>query len=140
LMQLAWRIISDHPIFGVGSNNFFIAMKPYLTPDLNGDWIYTVHNKYLLVWAEAGIGALAAFLWFLFATVRQGWQSWASGNRLISPLALGLTAALVGQFVYMLVDPYHSRASVQSLWFAAGLITAMSQMKSTSENTRATPS
>jgi putative inorganic carbon (HCO3(-)) transporter len=140
LMQLAWQMIRDHPILGVGSNNFFIAMKPYLTPDFNGDWIYTVHNKYLLVWAEAGIGALGAFLWFLLATIREGWKNWTSSNRFLSPLALGLTAAVAGQLVYMLVDPYHSRPSVQSLVFIAGLITAMSQMKELGEDAIAAPS
>lgn len=129
LMRLAWQMIRDHPLLGVGANNFFLALKQYLTPDFNGDWIYTVHNKYLLVWAEAGVGALAAFLLFLFVTIRNGWLCWSRGDRFLSPLALGLTAALLGQMVFMTVDVYHSRPAIQSLWFASALIVTMSQMK-----------
>ena len=31
-----------------------------------------VHNRYLLIWTEAGIGALVAFVLFLVTTVRNG--------------------------------------------------------------------
>ena len=65
LMHLAWNVIKDHPLTGVGTNNFAVVLGDYATPEFSRAWLYTVHNKYLLVWAELGIGGLLAFVWFL---------------------------------------------------------------------------
>ncbi|MDH3599482.1 MAG: O-antigen ligase family protein, partial [Candidatus Tectomicrobia bacterium] len=71
LMQLAFRIIKDNPVLGVGANNSAIVMEQYATAELSGEWLYGVHNKYLLVWTETGIGGLIAFTAFLLVTLRQ---------------------------------------------------------------------
>lgn len=128
LMKLAFRVIKDKPVLGVGINNFPIIMKQYATPEFGGAWLYAIHDKYLLVWAETGIGGLVAFIWFLLATVRRGWQCWKLSDRFLSPLALGFTAAIAGQMVHMFVDVFHSRPEVQLLWLVAGLITAIRNM------------
>src|SRR5258708_31336045 len=46
--NLAFRMISDHPLLGVGSNNFSTVMEGYVTRELQRGFLYTVHNKYLL--------------------------------------------------------------------------------------------
>src|SRR3984893_2050440 len=92
LMNLAFRIIADNPVLGVGSNNFSATMDGYLTSEFRRGFLYTVHNKYLLVWAEIGFAGLLAYLAFLFGAVRKGWASWKQNDRLLSILALGLTA------------------------------------------------
>jgi putative inorganic carbon (hco3(-)) transporter len=125
LMQLAWNVIKDHPLTGVGTNNFAVVLPQYVTPQFSSDWIYTVHNKYLLVWAEVGLGGLIAFVWFLVETLRKGWACVKSADPLIAPIALGFTAAVVGQMAHMFFDIFHSRPQVQSLWIVAGVITAM---------------
>ena len=86
------------------------------------------HNQYLLVWAELGLGALLAFVWFLVAMARRGLACWSAGDRLLSPLALGLTVALAGRAAHMAVDLASSRALVQLLLLIAGLITALAEM------------
>lgn len=125
LMQLAFRIIEDNPLFGVGANNYAVAMPEYSKVGFGREWVYTVHNKYLLVWAETGIGGLLAFLLFLLAITRRGWQSCQLRDPLLSRLALGLTAALAGHMVHMAVDVFHDRTHIQLFWLIAGLITAM---------------
>lgn len=130
LAKLAFRMIMDNPLLGVGANNFSFVLKQYATPEFGSAWLYTVHTKYLLVWAETGIGGFAAFIWFLLATIRRGWQCWKSSDRFLSPLALGFTAAIVGQMAHMFVDVFNSRPQVHGLWFVAGFITAMRNMDS----------
>ena len=127
LMRLALRMIGDHPILGVGANNFATVWNPYLTPDITFEWIHTVHNKYLLVWTETGILGLCAFLGFLLSTVRRGWRIVQWNDPRYSPLALGLTAGIIGQMVHMNVDLFTGRSQVQMLWLVAGLITAMTR-------------
>ena len=125
LNRLAWHMILDHPWLGVGANNFAVELPRYVTPEFSREWLYTVHNKYLLVWSETGIGGLLAFLWFLGSTLARGWRCWQLKDRLLSPLGLALAAALVGHMVHMLVDLFHSRPQVQMLWLIAAFITVI---------------
>ncbi len=125
LMKLAFQLIRDHPLLGVGANNFAIVVRQYVTPEFSGAYISAVHNKFLLVWAETGTGALVAFIWFLMATIRQGWQSWQRRDRFLSPIALGLTLAIVGQMFHMTVARFSGRPQIQMLWLVAGIITAI---------------
>jgi O-antigen ligase len=127
LMATAWEIIRDNPILGVGANNYTAELERRART-FPGDWLYTVHNKYLLVWAENGLGGLAAFLWFLTATIVRGWRRWQRRDAIVAPLALGLTAALVGHTVHMQVDLFSERPQVQLLWLVAGLIGAMGRI------------
>jgi hypothetical protein len=129
LMVTAFEIIGDNPVLGVGANNFTAVLGDYASRHQH-DFLYTVHNQYLLVWAETGLVGLAAFLWFLFATLHRGWRRWKRGDAFLSPLALGFTAALTGQMVHMHLDVFSSRPQVQLLMTVAAIITAVSRMES----------
>jgi O-antigen ligase len=136
LMRTALEIIRDHPLLGVGPNNYSVAMKQYgAVYGKWGDWTYTVHNKFLLVWAETGIGGLAAFLWFLWGTIRLGWSGWKASDPSLSPLALGFTAALIGQLVHMQVDLFNARPQVEMLWVLAALVAVIHAGTRTSQPT-----
>jgi len=125
LMKLAFHMIADNPVLGVGANNFGAVIDQYATPDITHEWLYTVHNKYLLVWAETGFGGLLAFVTFLLSTVRRGGQCSKANDRLLSPLALGLTGGIVGEMAHMFVEILNGRPPVQLLWLVAALITVM---------------
>ena len=125
LMNLAFRITEDHPLLGVGTNNFTVAMGPYLTSEFREGFLFAVHNKYLLVLTETGIGGLIAFLAFFVGTVRKGWQCWNLQDRLLSPLALGFAAGVVGHMAHMTVDVFRGRPTQQLIWLVAGLLVAM---------------
>jgi len=125
LMKLAFRIIEDNPVLGVGANNFTVVMDRYLTPEFRHSFLFAVHNKYLLVLSETGIVGLLAFLSFLLDALRKGWQCWSRQDRLLSPLALGFAAGIAGHMVHMSVDVFRGRPTQQLLWLVAGLLTAM---------------
>jgi putative inorganic carbon (HCO3(-)) transporter len=131
LMKLAYRIIKDNPVLGVGVNNFTVAMGRYLTPEFRHGFLFAVHNKYLLVLSETGIFGLSAFLAFFLAALRKGWQCWAVQDRLLSPIALGFTAGIAGHMVHMSVDVFRGRPTQQLLWLIAGLLTAMHRICAT---------
>jgi putative inorganic carbon (HCO3(-)) transporter len=129
LNMLAGAMIVDHPLLGVGANNFAVAMKPYLAHHYSGEFVYIVHNAYLLVWAETGTVGLLAFVWFLLAIVREGIRAWRSGNEASSgALALGCAAAVVGAMVQMAVEPGRGGAAGPSLWLFAGLVTVAGRL------------
>jgi len=132
LNDLATAMIADHPLLGVGANNFALAMEPYKAHSFSGDFFYTVHNTYLLVWAETGIGGLVVFVWFLIAVLRQGFKCSRSRDSLFAPLALGCAAAVVGLAVHMNFEPFGSGPAVDVLWLFAGLVTAMTSVSASS--------
>ena len=125
LLTIAYRVIVNNPIFGVGINNFTVRMLEYAQLDVVAFWSYAVHNNFMLVWAETGTAAIIAYLAFLAVTIYRGWKCWLSRDRLLSPLALGFTVAIVGHMVHMLFDLFNGRGPVQALWLNAGLVTAM---------------
>lgn len=122
LIALAFQIIRDAPLLGIGANNFAVVMPDYLTPDFSRDWLYIVHNKYLLIWAELGPVGIGAYLWFLLSTLYLGWRTWQQRTSLLAPLALGLTAGIVGHMIHMQVDLFNGRQLIQMLWLQAALI------------------
>jgi putative inorganic carbon (hco3(-)) transporter len=128
LMGTAFEIIEDDPVRGVGANNYTAALERRMSL-FGNQWLFTVHNQYLIVWAETGLAGLAAFLWFLLAALRYGWQRWRRADALLSPLALGFTAALAGQMVHMHVDLFNSRPQLQLLVTVAALLAVMSRME-----------
>lgn len=125
LMKVALNMIRDHWLVGVGANNYAFNMLDYYTPEFSMTWIKTVHNKYLLVWAETGILGLIAFIWFLVTTINRGWQVWRLKDRFLSPLALSFSLAIIAWMVHMNFDLFHNRPQVQSMLLVAGMITAI---------------
>jgi O-antigen ligase len=135
LIENALRIIGDNPILGAGANNYALLYDQYPVEITEEDeWRYTVHNKYLLVWAETGIVGLAAFLGFLFSALRQGWQCWRVGARWLSSVALALCCGLIAQMIHMMLELYNDRPQVQGMWLIAGLLVAMNLMDREADN------
>jgi len=128
LMELAFRIIKANPILGVGANNFTVVMYDYISAELAGMWLYIVHNKYLLVWAETGIIGIIVFLWFLFSTIGRGWQCWRTQHPIIAPISLAMTVAIIGHMIHMNVDVFQGRPHIQLLWIMSGLLIATLNM------------
>jgi O-antigen ligase len=126
--QVAFQIIKDHPVFGAGANNYYFIQRQYL--GLNSNVVrYVVHNKYLLVWSETGILGLLFFVLFLISTIRQGFKISRFEDHLLSPLALGFTAAIAGQMVHMFFDIFNNRPQTQLLWLVSGFLVIISFMR-----------
>jgi O-antigen ligase len=130
LNQIAFLMIEDHPLLGVGANNFPVAMQSYVTRGFFGEFLYTVHNRYLLIWSETGFGALAAFLWFLLAALYAGGRTWRRQDPLVSPLALACTAALGGHLFHMFWEPFRGQSILQLVFVLAALLAAMERISS----------
>jgi putative inorganic carbon (HCO3(-)) transporter len=122
---MTWNMIKDHPLTGVGVNNFSGVLPTYAGPEFTGAWLALVHNQYLLIWSEAGPAALVAFLTFLAVSIYRGWKASLILDEPLSVFALGLTAAMVGMLPNMLVERFVDRPQVGFLWLVAGLLSAI---------------
>jgi putative inorganic carbon (hco3(-)) transporter len=125
LNKLAIRMIEEHPIVGVGANNFTMNVREYASQEFIGEWLYAVHNKYLLIWAEAGLGGLLAYIWFLSASLRSGWHCWRARNPLYSPLSLALFCSIFALATCNMFQADRGRPLMQLLVVLVALIEAI---------------
>jgi O-antigen ligase len=125
MAKLAYNIISANPVLGVGVNNVPLVSAEYEGPQFDRQFIYSIHNKYLLVWAETGIGGILALAWFLAATLLRGWRAAEIRDPFLSPIAVGLAAGFAGQLIHMAVEVFANRAQDEVLWFGAAMLAAI---------------
>jgi len=128
LNAIALTMVSDHPIIGVGLNNFQLALEHY---DVYGLLFAgnPVHNIYLVVLAETGLigvlGMLATFVVFFRAALRLA----RSSDRFFA--AIGV-AALAGQvFFYvdgLLTFSLREEMPMTLYWILAGVMVACLRM------------
>jgi O-antigen ligase len=122
LMRIAGRMISDHPLFGVGANNYVTELPKYLTPDTAGQWIYTVHNQFALTWAESGIAAVAALIWLLLEIIRAGVRLTGHSRRILACIGIGVAAAVCGHAAHMTIEIMNGRQQLGMLLVLAALV------------------
>ncbi|MBI3385250.1 O-antigen ligase family protein [Candidatus Gottesmanbacteria bacterium] len=70
LNEASVKMILDHPAFGVGLNNFLIALPHYYQLKDITRFYQPAHNIYLMIAAEAGLLGLVLFLFFILFTLR----------------------------------------------------------------------
>jgi hypothetical protein len=95
------QVLHQHPLFGLGFNNFSVYYE-FVTGKTN----WGPHSYYVALLVEGGLvgtALFAVFLWYLFVRLgvarRLGQALAAAGDPLaarLRPLAWGMTAALVG--------------------------------------------
>ena len=101
------RMIAAHPVIGVGPNMVERLYAEYRGPDAVNQINPHLHNNPLQIAAERGLPALAIWLWFIVALVRDLWQRFSIGRqRFLSAAALATVAALLtaGMFEYNFGD------------------------------------
>jgi O-antigen ligase len=106
LWRSAWRMALDHPLLGVGPDNFLYAYRTrYVLP---GAWeelnLNHPHNVVLDAWTRMGLAGLAVLAWLVIAAGRQGWRLFRLGSADIWPVALGLLGGLAAALAHGLID------------------------------------
>jgi O-antigen ligase len=134
MTRLAWNVIQASPahfFFGVGTNNYALLAPAYYSADV-GDLGYvidsSVHNAYLLTWAETGLIGLLIFLVFLSVPVIKSWKFVRLNDRFISIMALGLLCALLAIYIQMLADPFIARPKMIIIWLLIALVCSLENM------------
>ena len=106
LNRTALAVIADHPLTGIGLDNFVRVAPDYGT---GWRWLmegksHKVHNVYLALASEAGPLGLLLFLAFVGLALIEAWRGWrrspVGGPWEVGPLARGLLAGMVGVLVH----------------------------------------
>ncbi|HEY7292005.1 MAG TPA: O-antigen ligase family protein [Vicinamibacterales bacterium] len=101
------RMIAAHPLTGVGPNMVERLYSEYRGADAVNKINPHLHNVPVQIAAERGLPALAIWLWFIVATIRDVWQRFRSGQQVfLAAAALACITALLtaGLFEYNFGD------------------------------------
>lgn len=134
LNKLAWNVIQatpSHFFFGVGVNNYALLAPAYYTSEIgNLGYIIdsSVHNAYLLVWAEIGLIGLFIFLVFLSVPMIKAFRFTRSYDRFVSFMALSLGCALLAIYIQMLADPFIARPKLIIVWLLIALVSSLENL------------
>lgn len=133
MARLAWNVIRAHPWLGVGTNNYALVAADYYTSDVGylGYVIYSsVHNKYLLMWAETGLFGLLFYIAFLLAPLFEVHYHLRTGDRFRALVGLGLGCALASMSVQMFAEHFSLRTSMLFVWILVALVTSLRNLES----------
>ena len=103
LHNLAFEIIGDRPIFGIGAGNFGPVMLDHPDRETFPN-IHPVHNVPLLLWAELGVLGGLSWLTLMLIPAVFVLSAWRNGR--LTPWLLGTAAALLALAVVDLFDYY----------------------------------
>jgi putative inorganic carbon (hco3(-)) transporter len=116
------QMIRDHPIFGIGPDNFQRLYAPtraqdkyntlcppglgYMQPGAGSEpCLSHPHDEFLDFWLSAGIVGLVSFLWLLYVFWRQGLGIWRGPADLWArTLSLAVMAGMLAGMIHGLID------------------------------------
>jgi O-antigen ligase len=142
LWRAAWRMALDHPLFGIGPDQFLYYYSsrytdhPYWipyehgrpTPALYQPDLSHPHDLPLELWLSGGLLALGGFAVVLYDVTRRCIRLWRTGSGAGWPaaLALGAGASLAAGLAHGLVDSaYFAPDLALDFWWAVALLVVL---------------
>ncbi len=102
----AVNMIRDHPLLGVGLDNFLYEYPKYILPEA---WrepnLSHPHDVWLDFWVRLGVLGVVILAWMLVAFYRRAWRGFTTTRSLYArALLLGLMASMVDFLAHGLID------------------------------------
>jgi O-antigen ligase len=114
--ESASAMIRDHPIFGVGLDNFLYEYPKYINPDA---WrepnLSHPHNVVLDFWVRLGILGVLVLVWMIVEFYRAGFRA---GTRPapVRALVIGLMASMTAALAHGLIDAAYFYVDLACVW------------------------
>ncbi len=126
----ALRIIKDHPITGIGQDQFLYADPSYGVPQLRFFTVSHPHNWILDFWLRLGLPGLLWLVALLVFFFRHAYLLWARlRGSAAGALVLGLIASMIDFVVHGLLDmAYFTMDSALTFWTIVGLVTILDRL------------
>lgn len=116
--KVALRIFEDHPVIGIGANNYDSYIRKYWVADDLFTKIAVVHNNYLLMLAELGVLGFAVFMWLHVAFWRRTQRAMNCRVKYFREVAVGIFASLICYLLAALADGYKSSPTLMYMFWA----------------------
>ncbi|MGC9398344.1 MAG: O-antigen ligase family protein [Anaerolineae bacterium] len=119
LWRSAWQMFLDHPLWGVGPDNFLYAYRTrYVLPSAWEEFnLAHPHNLILDFLSRLGIFALGAFLWVLVRFWRRGLRLMRQATGQQRAVALGLLGSMASGLAHGLVDASYFYVDLAYVFF-----------------------
>jgi O-antigen ligase len=118
--QSGIAMIRDHPIFGVGLDNFLYQYPNYIQPDA---WrepnLSHPHNIILDFWVRLGILGIVALAWMLFEFFKRGFSQLKEIEGNNRALIIGLLASMVAALAHGMIDAAYFYVDLAFVWMLA---------------------
>lgn len=142
MAQVAWRMIRDNPVFGVGLGNYENVMDRYDSGPqyAHKDFRWPVHNIYLNIAAEGGLLGGLCFLLTCMMALWIGWQATRVEDAFLRATAVGLLVGLIGFLLVGMKElgPLGS-GMYRWFWLAVGLLAAIRRLQPAATATSCAP-
>ncbi len=124
LWKTSVRMAADHPLFGIGQDNFTLAFEKYRVEGFYDTFVHP-HNDYLSVLVHGGFPALVAFLSMWLIVLKRGWKAWRHGEtrNFSNWMGLGGMLALAGFLGSSMFQNYYGTfVNCFNWWLITGII------------------
>ncbi len=121
LNMIALNVIAHHPLLGVGPGAYSYEFRPFIPASMS-QWVFTVHNVYLLWAAETGVPGGIAFIAILLTGFRVANRLSRGPPSFISICATGWFGAMVILSWMMFWVPWIGFSYNAMFWFMLGLM------------------
>ncbi len=126
LLKVAWAMVTDHPLLGVGLNQSMAVFNDY-------DYKHTgtperIHLYYMALIAERGFPGLILFAIFYLMAWRTAWKNTRAADPVASIASAACFGALSAALVHMSFDLFFGMPSQWSIWLNVGLAIACGRM------------
>ena len=116
------KLMSHHPVLGIGLSYYQQAMAPYWQ-DLTK--VIYPHNILLNFWTVTGLLGVVAFGWLVVRAFLTGWRGWRRDAPGWRPYDLGVLLVLIAIVVHGLVDvPFFKNDLSVEFWALLGVLWA----------------
>ncbi len=125
--KVAWKIIQDHPLIGIGINNYGSVLPQYWSAEDRFTKRAAVHNTFLLYAAEIGLIGFGAFLWLIISFFLRIRKAMHSRSRYLTAVAIGVMGSFAGFMLAALADKSYKENFTLLLvfWGLAAIIEAI---------------
>ncbi|HET6317104.1 MAG TPA: O-antigen ligase family protein, partial [Chloroflexota bacterium] len=125
----AWRMAIDHPLLGVGPDNYRWAFAAYSGVDVDNLGVHA-HNQLLDTLASTGVFGLLALLLLLFTLLRTAASRLARSSDAVWPWRLALLGSLGAWLAHGLLDDFeHFWPASVAFWLIAGLAVRLARFE-----------
>ena len=129
MIKVAYNVIKDNPLRGVGLNNYTTVMNRYdrTRENISYNFPFPVHNAFLIIASESGLLALFCFLLVILGNFRKSMLFFKGKYCFLSILGIGCICGILTWIIHAQFKMDFAGINVV-LWFSMGMVAALHRM------------